>query len=203
MRLAISENLRQSFLEAKMKKIISIKELSQLQTQIFRDKKWIVYGDYFIDFLMTFGICLIINFLANRLKIDINFITLLIIAEIVFRIYKLTAYISNLRHLYRLLKEDGIEVSEIENFRQFITNDTFRIYKILKLTELIYSPKTQKEIFEPIVVDWQEEYFEALSKKEIWKAHWINVRYTYAFLAAMWMKSPIGDLIEFIRKFAK
>ncbi len=67
----------------------------------------------------------------------------------------------------------------------------------------MFSTKTQKEIFEPIVADWQEEYFEALFKKEIWKARWINVRYTYAFLAAMWQKSPIGDLIEFISKFAK
>ncbi len=71
------------------------------------------------------------------------------------------------------------------------------------LSNFLYSNKTQKEIFEPIVADWQEEYFEALFKKEIWKARWINVRYTYAFLAAMWQKSPIGDLIEFISKIAK
>ena len=60
--------------------------------------------------------------------------------------------------------------------------------------------KIQKEVFDPIVADWQEEYFEALSKKEIWKSRRINMRYTYAFLAAMWQKSPVGDLIEFIRK---
>jgi len=53
------------------------------------------------------------------------------------------------------------------------------------------------------VADWDEEYFEALSNKEIWKARWINMRYTYAFIIAIWQKSPIGDLIEFIRKIAK
>jgi hypothetical protein len=89
------------------------------------------------------------------------------------------------------------------NFKKITRESTLLRYKLLKITAFIYSPKTQKEIFEPIVTDWQEEYFEALSKKEIWKARWINVRYTYAFIVAMWQKSPIGDLIEFIQKFAK
>ena len=75
--------------------------------------------------------------------------------------------------------------------------------KLLIICRFIYSSKTQKEVFEPIAADWQEEYFEALSKKEFLKARWINVRYTYAFLVAMWQKSPIGDLIEFISKLAK
>jgi hypothetical protein len=74
---------------------------------------------------------------------------------------------------------------------------------LLVISSFFYSAKNQKEIFEPILADWQEEYFEALFKKEIWKARWINVRYTYTFLAAMWMKSPIGDLIEFVIKIAK
>ncbi len=75
--------------------------------------------------------------------------------------------------------------------------------KFLSLINFLYSTKTKKEVFEPIVADWQEEYFEALFKKEIWKARWINVRYTYAFLITMLQKSPIGDLIEFISKIAK
>lgn len=72
----------------------------------------------------------------------------------------------------------------------------------LKMSSFLCAKKTQKDTFEPIVADWQEEYFEALFKKEIWKARWINIRYTYAFLSAMWQKSPIGDLIEFVRKIA-
>jgi hypothetical protein len=75
--------------------------------------------------------------------------------------------------------------------------------KFLRISNFLFSNKNQKEIFEPIIVDWQEEYFQALFKKEIWKARWINVRYTYAFLAATWQKSPIGDLIEFVIKIAK
>ena len=84
--------------------------------------------------------------------------------------------------------------------KEFLLTSSTTLFKI---SYFLFSSKTQKEIFEPILSDWQEEYFEALFKKEIWKARWINVRYTYAFLAAMWAKSPIGDLIEFISKLAK
>lgn len=73
----------------------------------------------------------------------------------------------------------------------------------LKISNFLFSFKNQKEVFEPIAADWQEEYFEALFKKEIRKARWINVRYTYAFLAAMIQKSLIGNLIEFVIKIAK
>jgi hypothetical protein len=73
---------------------------------------------------------------------------------------------------------------------------------LLKISEIFYTGKTQKNTFEPIAADWQEEYFEALHKKEIWKAHWINIRYTYAFIMAMWQKSPLGDLLEYVRKIA-
>jgi len=75
-------------------------------------------------------------------------------------------------------------------------------YKLLNLSEILFSPKTQENVFKTLVADWDEEYYLALSKKQIYKARWINVRYTYAFLAAMWMKSPLGDLIEFIQKIA-
>jgi hypothetical protein len=71
------------------------------------------------------------------------------------------------------------------------------------VTVFLFSSKTQTEVFQPIAADWQEEYCEALFKNEICKARWINIRYTYAFLAAMWMKSPVGDVIEFVMKVAK
>jgi len=74
---------------------------------------------------------------------------------------------------------------------------------LISISTFCFSSKNNEEMFKPIVADWQEEYFEALFKKEIWKARWINVRYTYAFLGAMWQKSPIGNLIEFVSKIAK
>jgi len=95
-------------------------------------------------------------------------------------------------------------------FSEFLSRRTdknspllFPSTNLLKLSGFFFSAKTHNEVFKSIYADWQEEYFEALFRKEIWKARWINVRYTYAFLAAMWQKSPIGDLIEFINKIAK
>lgn len=100
-----------------------------------------------------------------------------------------------------ILKQLGQALSKVES-KSLISDKSLR-YKLLKITNFLFSQKTNNEIFIPINSDWNEEYFEALFKKEDWKARWINVRYTYAFLTAMWMKSPIGDLIEFVRKFAK
>ena len=76
-------------------------------------------------------------------------------------------------------------------------------YKLLKLSEIFFSAKTQKEIFLQAMADWDEEIYEALEKNKEANLFIINVRNTYAFLAAMWMKSPVGNLIEFIKKVAK
>ncbi|MBA3694039.1 MAG: hypothetical protein H0W77_11490 [Acidobacteria bacterium] len=74
---------------------------------------------------------------------------------------------------------------------------------IWEIPNLCYSPKTKEIVFNPIKSDWQNELLEAKLKNQSWNALRINVYYTYAFLAAMWQKSPIGDLIEFISKIAK
>jgi len=75
--------------------------------------------------------------------------------------------------------------------------------KLLTISSFFYSPKTQKEVFEPIVAEWQYEYFEDLRNKRFGRAKCTNLRWTYHFIAAMLQKSPIGDLIEFISKIAK
>ncbi|MCD9187928.1 MAG: hypothetical protein LUM44_16015 [Pyrinomonadaceae bacterium] len=75
--------------------------------------------------------------------------------------------------------------------------------KALKITEFLYSTKNQIEVFTPIVADWEEEYFQALKLKKLFKARWINIRYTFYLLVTMWQKSPIGDLIQFVIKIAK
>jgi hypothetical protein len=73
----------------------------------------------------------------------------------------------------------------------------------LSLAKFLYSPQNYENVFKPIVADWREESLEALNKMEVRRIHVIRVRYTYAFLVAMWQKSPIGDLIEFVVKIAK
>lgn len=114
---------------------------------------------------------------------------------------------------FQLFKKEGEKFfAEIRRFKDLNYYNNEKVSPLvksllsslwLKVVTFFFSSRTVKEIFNPITADWQEEYFEALSKKEIWKARWINVRYTYAFLGAMWQKSPLGDLIEFISKLAK
>lgn len=107
--------------------------------------------------------------------------------------------VKSFEQLYEKVTKDN---SLVESQNESININIPYQYKLLKITNFLFSSKTQKNIFEPIIGDWQEEYFEALFKKEILKSHWINVRYAYEFIKAMWMKSPFGDLIEFIRKIA-
>ncbi len=103
-------------------------------------------------------------------------------------------YVSGWRKGFLKGKKNAIKSLKIARFR-FPS-------RLLRISGVLFSSKNQNEVFEPITLDWQEEYFEALSNKEIWKARWINVQYTYAFLLSMWQKSPIGDLFEFILKIA-
>ncbi len=72
-----------------------------------------------------------------------------------------------------------------------------------EIPALFYSNKTKETVFKPIISDWQVELTEAKLKNEFWKAFEINIRYSFAYLSAMIQKSPIGDLIEFVKKIAK
>lgn len=72
-----------------------------------------------------------------------------------------------------------------------------------EIPNMFYSPKTKQMVFEPLKADWQEEMIDAKLRGEMWKALQINIRYSFAFLAAMIQKSPLGDLFEFFGKFAR
>jgi hypothetical protein len=76
-------------------------------------------------------------------------------------------------------------------------------YKLLAVTKFLFSTKTQKEIFEQNMADWDLEIYEAVKNRESDRLLMINLRNTYRFFLAIWLKSPIGDLIEFISKLAK
>ncbi len=73
---------------------------------------------------------------------------------------------------------------------------------IWEIPNMFYSPRTKESIFEPLKADWQDEIYTAKLKKETWKSFAINVRYSFAFLSAMTQKSPLGDLLEYVRKIA-
>jgi hypothetical protein len=68
---------------------------------------------------------------------------------------------------------------------------------IWQIPYLFYSPKTQKFVFEPLKDDWQDELLTARSRNQTFKAVWINIQYSYAFLSALVQESPLGGLFKF------
>lgn len=72
-----------------------------------------------------------------------------------------------------------------------------------EIPNIFYSPKTKKMIFEPLKADWQAELYEAKLGKQMWKVFEINIRYSFAFIAVMIQKSPVGSLLEHFGNFAK
>ena len=57
--------------------------------------------------------------------------------------------------------------------------------KLLTIAEFFYSKKTYTLRFKPIVADMQQEYFEALYEKRVWKARWMYGLYVWKFFCAM------------------
>jgi hypothetical protein len=71
-----------------------------------------------------------------------------------------------------------------------------------EIPNIFYSPKTKETVFEPIHSDWQNELYDAKLRNQTWKSFEINFRYSFAFLSSMVLKSPLGDLLEYVRKIA-
>lgn len=199
MNITVSPQLQSFVSEVKQKRKVSLKEILMLQSLISSERKWMNIVDYFMDFLFVLGVTMFIQIPRKILGFEDSILFCLLTTGSLYGANKLFWNFVQYRNLYRNLKSIGINCPEIETLSMNLS------LIVLKhsASNFLFSTKTQKEVFEPIVTDWQEEYFDALFKKEIWKARWINVRYTYAFLIAMWQKSPIGDLIEFISKIAK
>ena len=74
--------------------------------------------------------------------------------------------------------------------------------KFLRLAEFLFSSKTCREVFYPIVGDWREEYINALRKGRIIDAIFILVKNYLSFAYTMIVCSRFGKLIEFIMKLA-
>ncbi|HEX8247299.1 MAG TPA: hypothetical protein VF599_03865 [Pyrinomonadaceae bacterium] len=74
---------------------------------------------------------------------------------------------------------------------------------IWEIPFLFYSQKTKETVFNPLKLDWQSELLEAKLRNQTREAIQINIRYSCAYLAALLQKSPLGDLLEYIGKFAR
>ena len=57
--------------------------------------------------------------------------------------------------------------------------------KLLRIAEIVFSPKTVMLTFRPLVADWQFEYFEALNEnRSRWHLRMITFRYYWYFAKA-------------------
>jgi hypothetical protein len=67
----------------------------------------------------------------------------------------------------------------------------------LKIVEYVVSKKMYQSTFEPLVADWQEEYFEALDQKRgRVKLFFVDVRYKWAFAKACGLSALIKLVID-------
>ena len=71
-------------------------------------------------------------------------------------------------------------------------------YRILAVAEFLCGPKTIDQVFEPLVSDWQEEHFAALSQGRWFKARWISIRYMWKALLAF----GLSKLLTAVRAFS-
>jgi hypothetical protein len=73
---------------------------------------------------------------------------------------------------------------------------------LLSFVDFLFSPKTVKHTFKPLIADWRYEYFEALKQGRSWKARWISVRYRFSFINAMTL-SKVFSLLKQIKSVSK
>ena len=205
MGVLVSFKLQNFVWEIKRKEIFSIKEIIILKSIISSEVKWRIYVSYIMDFLFVIAISLLVKKIANTFSVEIGVVLHFITTQIIFISHKLFWYLNTTYSLYKGFINDGIKCSEVETVSKTISIILSKhcASNLLVITNFLYSHKSQKEVFEPLVAEWQHEYFEDLRNKRFGRAKFTNVRWSYHFLAAMWQKSPIGDLIEFVIKIAK
>ena len=73
-------------------------------------------------------------------------------------------------------------------------------YRVLSAAEFLCSPKTMDQVFEPLVSDWQEEYFVALNEKRWFKVRWISIRYMWKALLAFGLSKVFAAVRAFSTK---
>lgn len=74
--------------------------------------------------------------------------------------------------------------------------------KCLRIAEFLFSTKTCRDVFYPLVGDWREDYIIALKRGRIIDAIFISIRNYFSFAYTMLFCSKFGRLIEFIMKIS-
>jgi hypothetical protein len=72
--------------------------------------------------------------------------------------------------------------------------------KLLTLAEIFFSPKTVRLTFEPLIADWQFEYFEALKANfPSWRLRIISIRYCWHYAKAC----GLSKVVQLFRAVAR
>jgi hypothetical protein len=72
--------------------------------------------------------------------------------------------------------------------------------RLLKLAEILFSPKTVLLTFKPLIADWQFEYFEGLANKlPNWRLRYISIRYYWYYAKACGL-SKVAELFRSIAR---
>ena len=97
----------------------------------------------------------------------------------------------------------------------YIVNSIRNIYQLRRIkkppgnflncaAEFLFSKKNYKHIFQPLISDMREEYYEALAEGRTLKAKWINASYWCTFFITIVLHgfSSVLKVIEKIKKLA-
>lgn len=72
-------------------------------------------------------------------------------------------------------------------------------YRELGLISFFVSPQKIENVYEPIIADWNVEYYEALSKsKPVIRVFFIRVRYMYALISALGLDAIVKKAVSFL-----
>jgi len=69
--------------------------------------------------------------------------------------------------------------------------------RLLQIADFLSSPTNVEQVFEPLVADWQKEYFDALQQGRTLKARWISVRYYWRSILALGLSKVFSLLRSF------
>lgn len=67
--------------------------------------------------------------------------------------------------------------------------------RLWRLADFLYARKTRERVFDQIILDWREEWCEAMSEGRRARAAWINLRGVWSFGSAM-MAHGLGSVLK-------
>lgn len=148
------------------------------------------------------------NLQASRIKVEAS---LKSFAEMLIRLEGNRGIRVRSRMILGVEKKERLPYLAVSNFLLYVVERmVFKLFlgrssiekapgfRVLQVADFFCSPKTIDQVFEPLVSDWQEEYFAALNGGRWFKARWISIRYMWKALLAF----GLSKLFAAVRAFS-